>query len=219
MVFFFSSVKMNQQGIKFGDVNVDKKEFYSSKHILFLNDVDLDKIVVSGKWKINDTTCKYYVGYNSSELIRPLCVIMPQMTGYVKYFDDGGKNMSFASDDEEVYLRYNAIWDTVKKLLKLKFSTNPVRDDKYICCKLKIFSGVNKSTFTDVSKVNQANKMNENVMPMERNCYLCIAAIDVDSVLKVDKKVYPQVYLEFIKKRIPVDFVDIDIIDDSDDSD
>ena len=58
---------------------------------------------------------------------------------------------------------------------------------------------------------------------MERNCYLCIAAIDIDSDLKVDKKVYPQVYLEQckykLKKRRPVDFIDIDIIDDSDDSD
>ena len=72
---------MNSQGIKFRDINIDKKEFYLSKHTLFLNDVDLDKIVVSSKWKINDTTCKYYVRYNSGDLIRPLCVIMPQMTG------------------------------------------------------------------------------------------------------------------------------------------
>ena len=92
---------MNSQGIKFGDINVDKKEFYSSKHTLFLNDVDSDKIVVSSKRKINDTTCKYYVGYNSGDLIRPLCVIMPQMTGYIKYFDDGAKNMSFASEDKK----------------------------------------------------------------------------------------------------------------------
>ena len=64
---------------------------------------------------------------------------MPQMTGYIKYFSDGGKNMSFISDYESVYENYAAIWAKVEKLLKLKFSVNPTRDDKYICCKLKIF--------------------------------------------------------------------------------
>ena len=198
---------MDGKGIKLGDINIDKKEFYSSKHTLFWGDVELDKIVVSNKWKINENTCKYYVRYCKDDLIRPLCVIMPQMSGYIKYFDDGGKNMSFVSDDKDIYEKYGSIWAKVGKLLKLKFSINPIRDDKYVCCQLKIFCGVIWSTFSN------------NVVPIEKQCYLCIAAIDVDSVLKVDKKVYPQVYLGQckykLKKRRPVDFIDIDIIDDS----
>ena len=55
----------------------------------------------------------------------------------VKYFDDGGKNMSFVTDDEEVYEKYNEIWEVVRKLLKLKFTVGPVRDDKYLIAKLK----------------------------------------------------------------------------------
>ena len=93
---------MTAQGIKFGDIVVDKKEFYSSKRTLFLGDVDLAKIVVSNKWKINENTCKYYVGYCKDELVRSLCLIMPQMSEYIKYFDDGGKNMLFVSDDRDV---------------------------------------------------------------------------------------------------------------------
>ena len=61
------------------------------------------------------------------------------MNGYIKYFDDGGKNMSFVTDNEKVYEKYNEIWNVVKGLLKLKFTTNPNRDDKYILAKLKIF--------------------------------------------------------------------------------
>ena len=76
---------MTAQEIKFGDVAIDKKEFYSPKHTLSLKDVQLDKIVTSNKWKINETTCKYFVGYCKDDLIRPLCVIMPQMNGYIKY--------------------------------------------------------------------------------------------------------------------------------------
>ena len=198
---------MTAQEMKFGDATINKKEFYSSKHTLSLKDVQLDKIVTSNKWEINETTCKYYVGYYKDNLIRPLCVIMPQMNGYIKYFSNGGKNMSFISDDKEVHDKYGAIWSKIGKLLKLKFSVNAIRDDKYVCCKLKIFGGVVWSTFTD------------GVVPVEKQCYLCIAAIDIDSVLKVDKKVYPQTYLEQckykLKKRKLVDFIHTDIIDDS----
>ena len=43
------------------------------------------------------------------------------MGGYIKYFNDGGKSMSFVTDDKEVYEKYNEIWNVIKKLLKLKF--------------------------------------------------------------------------------------------------
>ena len=54
------------------------------------------------------------------------------MRGYIKYFHDGGKNMSFVTDGKEVYKKYNEIWEVVRKLLKLKFTVSPVREDKYI---------------------------------------------------------------------------------------
>ena len=81
-----------------------KKTFYSSKEAIFLDSVNLSKIVVSSRWKLNDTTYKYFYGYlNNNGIIKPLCAILPQMNGYIKYFDDGGKNMSFVTDDEKVY--------------------------------------------------------------------------------------------------------------------
>ena len=54
---------MSLKKIKFGDKEVDKKEFYSSKQAISLDSVHLDKIVVSNKWKINETTYKYLCGY------------------------------------------------------------------------------------------------------------------------------------------------------------
>ena len=140
---------MSSQKIKFGDKEVDKKEFYSSKQAILLDSVDLNKIVVSNKWKINDTTYKYLCRYLNNDVIQSLCVILPQMSGYIKYFDDGGKNMSFVTDDEEVYEKYNEIWEVVRKLLKLKFTVSPIRDDKYIIDKLKIFKKINRTAFTD----------------------------------------------------------------------
>ena len=198
---------MSSRKIKFGDKEVNKKEFYSSKQAISLDSVDLDKIVVSNKWKINNTTYKYLCGYLNSDFIQPLCVILPQMNGYIKYFDDGGKNMSFVTDDEEVYKKYNEIWEVVRKLLKLKFTVGPVRDDKYIVAKLKIFNKINRTTFTD------------NIIPFEKNNYTCIPAIDIDSVLKIDnKRAYPQAYSEQckykLKKRRIVNFIDDEIIDE-----
>ena len=107
---------MSSQKIKFGDKEVDKKEFYLSKQAILLDSVDLSKIVVSSKWKINDTTYKYLCEYLNNDVIQALCVILPQMSGCIKYFDDGEKNMSFVTDDKEVYEKYNEIWKVVKKL-------------------------------------------------------------------------------------------------------
>ena len=48
---------------KFGNKEVNKKEFYSSKEAILLDSVDLGKVVVSKKWKIDDKTYKYFCGY------------------------------------------------------------------------------------------------------------------------------------------------------------
>ena len=81
---------MSSQKIKFWDKEIDKKKFYSSKQAILLDSVDLSKINVSSKWKINDTKYKYFYGYLNN-VIQPLCVILPQMSRYIKYFDDRGK--------------------------------------------------------------------------------------------------------------------------------
>ena len=146
---------------------------------------------------------------NNDDIIKPLFIILPQMNGYIKYFDDGGKNMSYVTDDEKFYEKYDEIWNVVKSLLKLKFAASPIRNDKYILAKLKIFKKKNLTTFN-----------NNNIVPIGKNHYICIPAIDIDSVLKIDKKAYPQAYLEEckykLKKRKLVSFIDSEIIDDSD---
>ena len=117
---------MSSQKIKFGDKKVDKKEFYSSKKAIMLDSADLSKIVVSSRWKLNDTTYKYFCGYLNNDVIKPLCVILPQMNGYINYFDNSGKNMSFVTDDKKVYEKYNKIWNVVKGLFKLKFTAGTI---------------------------------------------------------------------------------------------
>ena len=117
------------------------------------------------------------------------------MDGYIKYFDDGGKNMSFVTNND-----------------KIDFTVNPVRNDIYLVAKLKIFDRINRTTFN-----------NNNYIPKERNHYICIPVIDIDSVLKIDKRAYPQAYLEQckykLKKRKIVNYIDDEIIDEDSESD
>ena len=140
------NIKISSQKIKFGDKEVDKKNYlysynylYSSKEAILLDSIDLSKIFVSSRWKLNDTTYKYFCGYSNNDVIKPLCIILPQMNGYIKYFDNGGKNMSFVTENKEVSEKYDKKWNVVKSLLKLKFAASPIRDDKYTLAKLKIF--------------------------------------------------------------------------------
>ena len=202
---------MSLRKIKFGNKEVNKKEFYSSKQAISLDSVALDKIVVSNKYKINNTTYKHICGYLNNDTIQPLRVILPQMDGYIKYFDDGGKNMSFVMDDEKNYEKYHEIWEVIINLLKIDFTVNPIRDYKYLVAKLKIFDRINITTF------------NNNSIPMEKKHYICIPVIDIDSVLKIDKRAYPQAYLEQckykLKKRKIVNYINEEIIDENSDSD
>ena len=193
---------MSLTKIIFGNKEVNKKEFYSSKKAVSLDSVDLNKIVVSNKWKINDKTYKNICGYLNNDTIQPLCVILPQMDGYIKYFNDGGKNLSFVTE----------IWEVIRNLLKIDFTVNPVTDDIYLVAKLKIFNGINRTTFN-----------NNNHIPIEKDHYICIPVTDIDSVLKIDKKAYPQAYLEQckykLKKRKIVNYIDDEIIDEDSDID
>ena len=134
------------------------------------------------------------------------------MDGYIKYFDDGGKNILFVTDDEKIYKKYNEIWEVIRNLLKIDFTVNSVRDDIYLVAKLKIFNKINRTTFN-----------NNNYIPMERNHYICIPVIDIDSLLKIDQRAYPQAYLEQckykLKKRKIGNYIDDEIIDEDSNSD
>ena len=94
--------------------------------------VNIDQIVVSDKFKSNNKVSKYFIGYQKGEIIKPLCIILPQMSGYMKYFEYGSPNMSFLIKDEEVWEKYDEIWKVIKNKLGIKFHSLPVYDKKYL---------------------------------------------------------------------------------------
>ena len=179
---------MSEKTLKFGDIVVYKKEFYPSKQAIALNLEKTGKIVVSYKFKHSDDGFKYFTGYlHDDDVIRPLCVVLPQMSRYIKYFGNGGKNMSFKIEDESVYLKYTEIWNKIKNSLNSEFYSQAIYDNKYIKTKVKTFSSMINTLFSGIEILK------------ERYHYICIVAICIDSVLRVDKNNYPQVYLEHCK--------------------
>ena len=138
--------RMNKT-LVFNDVEMTKKDFYDAKKAIPLNLVDMNIIVVSNKVKNNNEISKYFIGY-LNDIVVPLCVILPQLDGYIKYFENGGKNMSFKIEDDEVYIKYNQIWNKIKELLGVKFYSEPIYEDKYIKTKVKTFSSVINTLFS-----------------------------------------------------------------------
>ena len=99
--------------------------------------VIVDQIVVSDKFEHNNEGFKYFIGYQENGIIKPLCVILPQMSGYIKYFENSGKSMSFLIKDAEVWEKYEQMWDVIKNKLGNKFHSEPV-------CEKKIFKSRSK---------------------------------------------------------------------------
>ena len=84
---------MSEKSLKFDNIILNKKKFYKSTQPINLDLVNVDQIVVSDKFKHSDDSLKYFIGYKESEILKPLCMILPQMSGYIKYFENGDKNM------------------------------------------------------------------------------------------------------------------------------
>ena len=100
---------MAEQALTFSNIRVNKKEFLKSKEPIDLMSVNTDQIIISNKLKHSEGD-KYYIGYQENEIVKPLCIILPQMSGYIKYFKNkgknNGKNMSFLIKDDKVQEKF-----------------------------------------------------------------------------------------------------------------
>ena len=181
---------MSEKTLKFNKIRINKKEFHKSRQAIDLDSITTDKIVVSHKFKHSEEGCKYFIGSQEDEIVKPFCIILPQMNGYIKYFDNGGKNMSLLIKNNEVREKYEDNWNVIKHNLSIKFNSEPIYENKYLKAKMREFNGDIKTNFLS------------NGLPKENTYYTCIACITIDSVLRMNKRKYPQVYLEECKYQI-----------------
>ena len=171
-------------------IRLNKKEFHKSKEAIDLMSVNVNQIIVSDKFKHNNKCFKYFIGYLEGGIVKPLCIILPHMRGHIKYFENDGKNMTFLIKDDKVWDKYDKIWDVIKDELGIKFHNEPVYEYKYLKTKVREFDGVIKTNILG------------NDIPKQNMHYTCIASINIDSVMRIDKKNHPQVYLEECKYKV-----------------
>ena len=103
------SIRITEKTLKIDNIRVNKKEFHKSKQPINLSLINVDQIVVSDKFNYNDGGFKYFIGYREDKFVKPLCIILPQMSRYIKCFENDGKNMSFAIKDDDVLDKYNEV--------------------------------------------------------------------------------------------------------------
>ena len=93
---------MNGKSINYEDKKINKSTFYKNKKLFNIHDLDVNKILVSKKESYGTKDpLKYSIGYNDDDVIRPLCIKLPQMIGYVKNFDSN-KTISFKISDNKL---------------------------------------------------------------------------------------------------------------------
>ena len=182
---------MSGNSINFDDKKIKKSDFYNkNKKIFNINDIDVNKILVSKKEKYGKyNSFKHFIGYNDNNVIKPLYLELPQMTGYINKFNENkNKNtttMSLKVKDKKLFKSYNKIWKKVEKLMGIDFSTKPtdVDDEKYIKTKIK--------TCEENITTNFYNKKGSKKVPKEKIPHKCLSIIILDSILYAYEKYHP----------------------------
>ena len=180
---------MSGKSINFDDKKIKKSISHKNKEIYSTDDIDANNILVSKKEPYgNKNSIKYFIGYNDNNITRPLCIRLPQMTGYARKFDENA-TLSFIVKNKQLLKNYTKIWETIEKLMEINFESKPVYgdDDKYIKTKIKTYA------------VNILTNFHNKKMPSEKAPCKCLSIIMIDSVIKANKKYYPQTLLEECK--------------------
>ena len=184
---------MSGKSINFDDEKINKSSFYKSKKLFKIDNIDVNKILVSKNESYGKkNSLGYFIGYNDdNDVTRPLFIKLPQMIGYVKYFDST-KTMPFKVSDNKLLKNYTKIWERVSNLMNIKFHRDLVYsdNDKYIKTKTKLYGDKINTNF-------QGKKI-----PKENASYKCLSLIRLDFVIRANKKYYSQTLLEECKFEI-----------------
>ena len=160
--------------------------------------IDVNKILVYKKAPYGTrNSFKYFIGYKDNDIIRPLCVRLLQMNVNGRKFD-GNATLSFRANNKQLLKTYNKLWEKVEKLLKIDFESKPGYSDneKYIKTERKIYAG------------SMVTNFHNKKMPKEKVPCKCLSIIMLDSVIKSNKKYYPQTLLEeckYVQEKINIE--------------
>ena len=193
---------MSGRNINSDDKKIKRSSFYRNKKINNIEDIDVNNKLVSKKEPYGtNNSHKYFIGYNDNDSIRPLCIKLPQMTGYARKFNENS-TMSFIVKDKKLLKKYSKIWETTEGLMKITFESKT---------KIKTYAG------------NIITNFHNKKMPKDKASCKCLSIIIIDSVIKADKKYYPQTLLEeckYTQEKIKIEnYIKEDLEDSEYDSD
>ena len=153
---------------------IEKSDFYKKKKTDDIDHIDVNKILVSKKELYGTKKARtYFIGYNDNDVIRPLCLRLSQMTGYIKKSKEN-TTMPLKVKNKQLLKIYNNIWEKTERLMSIDIESKPVNgdDDNYIKTKIK--------TYKDSVITNFHNKK----MPKEKVPCKCLSIIMLDYMCK-----------------------------------
>ena len=137
---------MNGKNINFNDKKIKNTTFTTTTKIFNIDDIDSNKILVSEKEQYGkNNSFIYFIGYNDNDVIRPLCLKLSKMTGYINKFDENKITMSLMVKDKQLLKNYNKIWKKIERLMSINFNCKTTYgddDDKYIKTKTKTYADI-----------------------------------------------------------------------------
>ena len=111
---------MDKKAIKFHDTELEEYKFYRHNTSISINDIDINEIVESNKLTLGEQ--KYFIGYKDDKKIRSLCIFFPKMSTYRNL--DESNCMHFMIKEENVFDKYNEIWENVSNIIRKNFTVN-----------------------------------------------------------------------------------------------
>ena len=161
---------MSGMDINFGGEKIKKSNFYKNKKLFNIYDIDVSRILISKKESsAKKISFKYIIGYNDDDdddddddnVIRPLCIKLHPMIGYIKCFDSN-KTMSFKVNNNNHLKRYTKIWKKASNLMDIEFDSEPVYSDnnKYKKTKIKSYGDKINTNFKGKKNTEKMHHIN-----------------------------------------------------------
>ena len=156
-----------------------KVNFTAVKGLYFLEDVDIGKVLVSNNIFSSEKDYKYSISYlYDDNKIKPLHIMLPKTSVYVKRYDNQTKCMYFLTEDNDLLEKYKTMWDKVSADIKKEFDSKPFCNKKFLKTKIKSYGDEDTDFhYKEIPKVD-SNRT-------------CLAIISLDSALNKDGKYYP----------------------------
>ena len=127
-----SYLKMGKEILTFGNIEIKKNKFYHNKSIFF-KDEDIEKILVSNKISFGEKNYTYFIGYLcNDDKVKPLNIMLPKASTYVKRYDRQTKWMHFLIKDGDLLEKYNTNWDKVSADIKKEFDNELVYNKTFL---------------------------------------------------------------------------------------